>query len=337
MLVKYFTYLFKKLRLSNPWNYKAPVLISVPYFMMCASEMAFESSLLAFGASLLTIFGISGFGYYTNDLADIKKDAAAGKPNALADVSWFLRILLLLFLLSCALLPWVFYFPVKSWTIILLIIEFGLFILYAFPPFRLKERGFFGVLADAGYAHVVPGILAALTFFWLAGSKFEKISLYLIILGTWQFCLGVRNILLHQLQDEENDRNSGTRTIVVKHGAKLGWVLVKYLFVPGELVALLALGWLYSSEMLYFVLVYPVFALIQFVNYKLQGKTFAKDIRNLLYTWLDDFYLEWIPLGVLAGLCLVDLRFLTLAGMHILLFRNGVKTFFKTVLGKLGC
>src|SRR5262249_57433548 len=109
--------------------------------------------------------------------------------------------------LPVALLPWL-YLPLHWENGSLLGFELLLFVLYAFPPFRLKERGMLGLFADALYAHAIPAVLAVMTFSLMANRAYDHLTWFVLALGLWQFFLGVRNIVLHQLKDFDGDTRS---------------------------------------------------------------------------------------------------------------------------------
>ncbi len=329
--------IIKKLRVSNPWRYKAPFLISVPYFMILACDLPFQDALLGVFFSCMTILGIAGFGYLVNDYSDREEDQKAGKSNVILEIPKGTFILLLGILLSMAVLPWVFYFPMDTYSYFLLGVEFLLFILYSLSPFRLKERGFAGVLCDALYAHAVPAVLAAYTF-WLLGKKsYEEAIIFILILGTWQSFLGLRNILLHQIGDHDKDKKAGIRTFVVDTGKEKAWKMTKYFFFPGECIAFLGYWIFVGLEFWYFFLLYPVFALLVFFRRGfISNQSIPKDLKNVLYVFFDDFYVLWIALFFLV-LCSVNRpEFLALIGIHILVFRNAVTTILGEISSKLG-
>ncbi|MDB5282355.1 MAG: Methyltransferase type 11 [Bacteroidota bacterium] len=288
-----------------------------------------------FGLSLITIIGIAGYAYLLNDWADIKKDAAASKPNAMAALPVSARISLLLIFFVLALLPW-FFFPYNFQNICLLGFELLLFLLYAAPPFRLKEMPLAGILTDALYAHALPALLAALTFFEIAEiSHNNKIHLmvllnlpFLVSLTGWQFFLGIRNILLHQLQDIDNDLVSATRTFATRFGKDITRKWLVYFALPAELIFLIAFFVCLSYYSFIFPAAYLLFAFYLFIT---KGNM-ALSIRRFCYIFLDDFYMDWFPLAALVALMIVDWRFVFLFLGHVCLFRNILKQHFKKLL-----
>jgi hypothetical protein len=50
----------RRLRLRNPWNYKAPLLIAFPYFAIGAGRVSWDRAVAGILAALCTIAGIAG-------------------------------------------------------------------------------------------------------------------------------------------------------------------------------------------------------------------------------------------------------------------------------------
>lgn len=309
--------LAKKLRLSNPWNYKVPVLITVPFLIFLMAKFAFLDALIAYSWSICTIVGIAGFGYLSNDFGDRKTDLLAGKENLLANMSFANILLLLLLFLTLALLPWFIFFPLNKLTGILLGAEFFLFLVYILPPFRLKERALLGVLTDSLYAHVNPVILAALTFEALAKNKIMGFELIFGSMALWQLFLGMRNILLHQIKDHENDLKSGIKTFSTQFGLEKANFWVGQVFAPLEVIAFLCfLGILGLYTLLPFVAwpIYLFWALLQ--------KGHPKSLRAWLYQYLDDFYIQWLPIIILVAVSFYEPKMLLFLLLQILLFKS---------------
>ena len=314
----------KKLRLSNPWNFKVPFLICIPYLVFLVSD-AKNDALEGILASISVIIGVAGFGYLTNDLGDKHKDHLIGKENAAAKLSTGGIVFLFVLFLAMAIAPW-FYLPMNRIGFCLLSLQFLLFYMYAFPPFRLKERGFLGVMADAGYAHVNPALLAAYTFYLYTGKTASEFHVFIFLLALWQFVLGIRNILFHQLKDHSKDLESGTNTFVTDIGLDRIHTLLKKILLPLETILFIAFA-IFITRYLYFfipvILVYWIFMLFQ---QRKNGKVFG--FREYAYLYLDDLYIKWIPLIVLVGLVINSINFLPVLILHVLIFRNEVKTFF---------
>lgn len=340
MIGNYIHFVFSKLRVNDAWRYKVPVLISIPYIIVALWYIPALVAIKFIFFSFATIIGIASYAYLLNDWADIEKDSVAGKPNAVAGLSNGTRILLFVLFLALAITPW-FFFPFTRLTIGLLILELVLFAAYSFPPVRLKEKPIPGIITDTLYAHVLPCILAALTFIAIARENEHGVYLYsqfvfftpwfLCFIAAWQFFLGVRNILLHQIEDAGNDLASGTTTLVTTYGAA---TIRPFLIICLVLETLSVAAFICLLPMLdnWIGAAYLIYLITLAISYK--SSLFKVNARTAAYRFLDDFYYQWLALPVLAWLCYVDLRFGILAALHILLFDNAIKNMLKRVLNK---
>ncbi len=204
-------------RIQEWWLPKAGNILATLFIVMAITKMPFTKALTYFFPSMLTILGIGAFGHMVNDWLDIKADHKAGKKNRMAKLPVYQRILVLFLFLTVALLPW-WVLPFDENSLWLLGAEFVLLIIYAIPPFRLKERALWGALADGLYAYAVPAVLAAYTYFLIPGGSVDW--LFLAILFAWQLFIGLHNILIHQVEDYENDLKAGSWTYPVAKGTK---------------------------------------------------------------------------------------------------------------------
>lgn len=317
-MISFFQFFTKKLRLSNPWRYKVPLLISFTYFMLCVSNVNGRVAALSFFAALGTTIGFMGFGYLTNDLSDRKKDMLAGKSNSVARLSSVEIALLTVLFVSLAIGPW-FYLPIDSISIIFIIAEFTLFVFYAFPPFRLKEKGFFGVIVDALYAHAVPGFLAAWTFFLVGEKEYSQFTIFAISLCAWQVFSGIRNIVSHQLKDFNNDLASGTRTFATVCGKEKVTTWSNRIFIPLEVIAFLAFLIFIQREIPYLFIAFILFLGSAYFNFKNNSSTESKT-KRFTNEFLDRFYIHWLPYIFLILLAFGNNNFWWLLIFHVLFF-----------------
>lgn len=319
-MLTFLDFFARRLRLANPWRFKVPALMAIPYFMLLTNAGSNVTAYVSILLSYCTIIGLAGLAYLFNDLGDREIDQKAGKENTLAGMAKSRIALLCGFFALLALGPW-FWFPMDQWSFVLLGCEISLFYLYAFPPFRLKERGLAGVVADALYAHLLPALLAANTFYLIGEKQFSAFLPYLLALSGWQFFLGVRNILLHQLSDQSADEGSGVNTVVTRYGSKrvLGWL--KWIILPLEGLSFLGFAWFVNGYIAWFLPVYGIYLLITaFMGTKNEGEK----VRQVAYAYLDGFYIKWYPLLVLSALVMAPIEVTPILLAHLLLFRNEI-------------
>ena len=315
--MSFFQFFSQKLRLSNPWRYKVPLLITFCYFLLLAGNAHPYVATMSFFAAIATTIGFMGFGYLTNDLADRKKDALAGKSNGTANLSTAAISLLAITFLAIAILPWI-YLPMDRVSVACIATELVLFVLYAFPPFRLKERGFLGVLTDALYAHVVPGFLASWTFYLVGNEQYQNFFFFVIALSIWQLFSGIRNIISHHYKDYENDQASGTKTFATQIGKEKAYKLMTRVFIPLELISFLAFLLAIQLKIEFLVIVVFVFLLVTWSSYKEGASdTPAKHFTN---SFLDRFYIHWFPYIVLFSLAFGSYNYWWIALLHVLIF-----------------
>ncbi len=320
----FFHFFSKRLRLSNPWKYKIPFLISILYFIFLMSCLVEANPIPTFLASLSVIIGVAGIGYLTNDLGDRKKDAVISKENATSNLSTSNSVTLFILFSVFTFLPWFYlYFDVISAA--LLGLQILLFIAYAFPPFRFKEKGMLGIITDSLYAHAIPAILATFTFYKMNQVCNSDIIYFTSTLVAWQFILGLRNIVFHQLKDFENDSHSNTKTFVILYGFKKSETLCKAILIPIEAVCFFIFIFYVSSGSPALALLILLFWIITF--YKTHKNIHQINYRNFAYTFLDDLYIKWVPVFVLCILCFSNVHFCYLLVLHFLFFRNEIKTY----------
>ncbi len=316
-MISFFQFFSQKLRLSNPWRYKVSLLIAFCYFLLLAGNVQAFVAYMSFFAAIGTTIGFMGFGYLTNDLADRKKDALAGKSNGTTNLSRAVISLLVITFLAIAILPWL-YLPMDRISIGCIITELVLFVVYAFPPFRLKERGFLGVITDALYAHVVPAFLASWTFYLVGNETYKNFFYFVIALSVWQLFSGIRNIVSHHYKDYENDLASGTNTFATKIGKKKVYTLISRVFIPLEVISALAFLTVVQFQIEFLFVVFGVFLLIAYSNFsKGTTETPAKHFTN---TFLDRFYIHWFPYIVLFALAFGSYDYAWFAAFHLLIF-----------------
>jgi 4-hydroxybenzoate polyprenyltransferase len=174
--------------------------LSIPLLTLC----------YLFFAYLLIGFG----GYLFNDWFDRNTDKKAGKLNVTEALSIYQFTLLLLVFWGSG---FFLILAINLYAACFILIQFLLLVVYSHPLFRLKESGWLGLITDAFYAHLLP---AWLLLFVL--SDFGKIPL-IIWIGFlfFNFFLGVRDIIIHQLEDVNSDRLMGVKTIAVVDEAKV--------------------------------------------------------------------------------------------------------------------
>lgn len=309
-----------KLRTKQWWQPKAGMLLSAVYLAVFFFKTDFSEASLYFLPALATILGIGLFGHFLNDWTDLESDTKVGKTNMLSKMSTVNSMVLLAVILIIALLPW-FILPFDNFSIFLLLSEFLLLFVYAFPPLRLKDSGFPALLTDALYAYAIPFLLAFHTFQLVSGAN-TNMLFYGIIFG-WQISIGLVNILIHQLEDFENDVNSNSKTWAIKIGKDKSRKFLFFVFWPIMLIGFALFIWVVSSQSWSFYFVFPlVFLLFQF-GIVFNNKKWSAFLKSKLSSDLQKINIHYhlfLPYWNLVLLVFIDFRFSILLFLHYLLF-----------------
>ncbi len=295
-------------RMVLPFLHKFSLLLSVIVYVAFINKIILSKLLLYLGLAVMTTIGFMAIGYLSNDLADIEKDKKANKPNSLLGKQPISIFLLFALAFIVALFPW-FFFKITSVSVWLIVAELLCFFVYAFPPFRLKEKGFWGCVLDALYAHVIPTLLAAYTFYLLSPQiVFSKRLVVLFMIWLWLY--GIRNIISHQIEDAENDVLSNTKTYVTEASVSSAKRLLFYGFIPIEFLLFIAMTLLLQFPFFIISFIYMFFVLSYFFKRKMVNKQSLNynETDLVAYSFYNgcisnefyERYLLFVVLGLLA-------------------------------------
>lgn len=308
----------------NDWRFSfVPFIIGCVYlwFYVFSIQLNFQAVIL-FLLSLLTTFGFAALGYFINEYFDMAEDAKAGKANKLALVSPGFRLVLLLIFLFATFFPWL-WLPADNSTLLLVLAEVGLFILYSVPPIRLKRIPVVSGIADACYAYLVPTILAYHTYLLFSGKTLNNSwTISLLLFYVIVFFAGFRNIVVHQVNDVFNDTRSGLVTLPIWAGVKKTNALIA-LCVLIEVVGMITFSILTALQFPAFFIWLAIY--LSVIIFKLYHWPAAQ--KNLRYLsihetprhFTDIFYQYLFPLFTLALLLYTDWHWILVAFLHFLL------------------
>jgi len=176
----------------------------------------------------------AAYGFLVNDFGDRDADLQQGKPNAFAQLDRRRAPFILGSVLALAILaslrfwqrPW--FLPL--WILWLLDATF-----YSLAPFRLKERGVFGLWAPALAQFILPSLI-----FFAALGHFGGMDMW--VFAIYVGAKGMSIAVGQQLADLANDTRTRTATYAVQRGrSRTGRLyIVTLLIEPVLIVVLLA-------------------------------------------------------------------------------------------------
>jgi cytochrome P450/4-hydroxybenzoate polyprenyltransferase len=203
------------------WHYsKTPLFFVGMVYAILRMPQPGATQAVQMAALLVLLCFYAAFGHIVNDYADRDIDRAAGKKKLLA--AWSERgaqiAAAIPFIGTIGLALICFDSPTTVVTMIAVLVA----ALYSLPPARLKERGALGWLAAALAQRTLP-----LAIICEALKVWDVVLVGFSVLST---LIGLRWIIAHQLQDRENDRGSGVRTLATEQDPQHLVALLHVLF-----------------------------------------------------------------------------------------------------------
>jgi 4-hydroxybenzoate polyprenyltransferase len=306
------------LRAGDWWDHKLPPALAVLYGTFLSFRLPISPFAPAALGLLAAIAAAAAFASVINDLADRGDDERAGKVNRMAGRSRGQAALLVAMPVLVG-LGFVFAWRASLSLVLAYAGSWLAFSLYSLPPFRLKARGFAGVVADASGAHLFPALaaIAVASFharrtpdFWWAAS-----------VGIWAFAYGVRGMIWHQLLDRENDRKAGistfARRLSPERTARLGARIVFPLELAG-LAGLLAR--LAAAVPIAFLPVY--FGLLLLRIRVLKSRPIIVAPRESGAMVLQEYYELFLPVSILCASALAHPLDWTMLLAHVTVFHR---------------
>ncbi|RYU79426.1 UbiA family prenyltransferase [Hymenobacter persicinus] len=302
-------------RVQAWWSYKFSPVLATFYATVCylgapvwplVPKLLLLLAALVVGATYVSVI---------NDWTDQEDDRLAGKHNRVAGKSKALPATILVFCLVAG-LGMGYYFwqwsPTSTWLYLGAWVAFSL---YSLPPFRFKKRGLVGVLADASGSHFFPQMLTvSLASAWVGHAL---PGLWYGAVGAWALACGLRNILMHQLDDAQADEEAGVNTWVRICGPRLAQRLGQMVIFPVEVLGFA--GLLVLSRQVWPVALLGVYLALEGFKWRLWGNR-AMILEPQARMLLNNYYEVFYPLAFLLVLSFRHPVDSLVLGLHVLLF-----------------
>jgi 4-hydroxybenzoate polyprenyltransferase len=214
----------KLLRANIWWNAIVPQVLGWCYFFLlvfftCNGSINAELYLKNFSLFFVSLVCTAMFGYLLNDWCDVDTDKISDKVNLLTKYNTIQKAAISFLPLIIGVIAW-FSISKTSMANFFFTLQILSLFLYSVPPFRFKNRGVLGIVADAFYGHINPVLITLFVFPFYEGEAIKYFSeelLFFILLFALSL-KGIRNILLHQIEDRKKDKRANIQTYVVKYG-----------------------------------------------------------------------------------------------------------------------
>ena len=318
-------------RINEWWNSKIVALIGLSYLFALSSGLPIHTFLPILSFLLIWMLLSATLGYYINDVFDLEQDLKVKKENKSVNHTALQKTVLIILLILGILVNWYLLSGDHS-VLVLILSQIILFLLYSSPVLRLKEKPRIGVLVDAWYAHLIPGLVV---FVSIANPEFRSASF--IIFCIWQTSAGIRNILAHHLVDFSNDTNSNTTTSATFFGKAIVRKTMNFIVSPLEVLSFIGLLILLKSPVSFIALAYIAYIIYVYhreLIFLRQNKTSWSIREQETYNFiggvlLNELYERWFPIISLGMLCYINPWFIILTAIHFIIFYNTIMEFKK--------
>lgn len=309
--------ILKVIRSAEWWEYKLPPLLAIGY----ATTIKSNGDLLEVRSHLLFLFFslVIGAIYVSiiNDITDIKIDRLSGKKNRMSNLSDFWHWILPISCISIGVACGKHMFPDKL-SILMYSIPWISFSLYSFKPVRLKEKGIFGVLADASGSHIFTSLLMISSISFVL--KHPLNWFWFIITGIWALCYGLRGILWHQFHDRKNDIRANVNTFAV-HVFPAKFKLTQTMIFSIEVGSILAmLFYLNLLAPVLFLLAYLFLAIIRSAFLKYKAVIILSPSNEPYHILMADYYQVFFPIALIVTAAIENPYIWIMLILHFLLF-----------------
>ncbi|MGF7081448.1 UbiA family prenyltransferase [Mucilaginibacter sp. UYCu711] len=313
--------IIKIIRSNEWWEYKFPPIFSVGYLIILKNGGTAKHLFPVFSVVLLALITGAAYVSILNDATDVDDDARARKNNNMADFNSIQKTLFVIFPLFVGLCFLLIFFKNSILVSTLYLLSYICFTLYSLPPFRLKKRGFAGVLADAAGSQLFPTL-------FLTAYIYNQINVSVNLgqfaaTGIWSFCFGIRGILWHQFKDKNNDTLSGIKTpvqVITPGQFKIGAVGIM-------IVEMLSFTWMILSFdfpwVIFSLALYVIYVLLLYKRWHI-NLIIIQPIATPYRIFMNEYYQVFLPLHVLISVIILSPDFIFLLFLQLILFPRNI-------------
>ena len=195
----------KLIRWQEWFDTKLPLIVMIAYYANLRYQQPIWDATIRiclYGAGLLA------FGYLVNDISDQEPDRLVGKQRVVHQLSriqaWSTTITIVLIMIISL---WPYFLRQPFIVSMSFIFSICVAMAYSLYPFRLKERGWLGLVTASAAQRSIPAFVAAICLYTL--------DLVILAILLVYFLNGLRYIILHQVMDAQNDRIAKLQTYML--------------------------------------------------------------------------------------------------------------------------
>jgi hypothetical protein len=304
------------LRTRDWWEHKLTCFLGIAYAIAFHNRVSISVLWPLWLVIVLAVVSCAGYVSVINDITDRIDDERAGKPNNMFGHSALFQTAALSFCLFPGLIA-AWFMRGCPVTLVLYALNWLAFTLYSAPPFRLKIRGYWGVLADTCGGQFLPTLWVAM---FVVESTRHAVDWSLAVpLGLWSFALGLRGILGHQLRDAKHDQLAAVGTMVNRYGSTFVSRLVIWVIFPTETIALFCLLVGLHAPLTWQIMILHLLIEARQGNFALMWISWRTPAPEY-WLPLTEYYKFYFPVTFILALASWDLAALWLLALHFVLF-----------------
>lgn len=310
--------LLKLIRWDEWYDSKIALFFFAYYYLsLVHSKVQVQDMLLLLPLGIFYI-SLASFGFMLNDYSDKFVDKISGKLNVMSDLSNQQQMLALAIALFVGLIGFIPFYQYK-FVVIFIFLSYLFSILYSTYPFRLKEKGVWGIMCASSAQWVLPVLIVF--------GIFEHFGLDTFLFAILSFLIGLRWILVHQLIDRDKDIQAGIQTFAAGRSSTRVYNVMRFFFAI-EVVMLTGLigtmAYTMSFKMIPLLIAYFIFELYLFPLWKKLG--FRRALASYDFAPFADFYFFWFPLWLSILLGCLNPWFFIITGIEILWKKDYIKS-----------
>lgn len=294
------------LRIREWLDSKVTFMLGILMLFFFSMKTGFEMEAVAkVAAYFLYVSMFLAISYVVNDYADLDIDKKAGKEKVIAHMPKWSIWCSIIAMAIAGNVPILLYADNKAVCVVLIILTYFLGLAYSIPGIRFKERGLWGLI-ECSFAQRCMPLLIIISLI--------KLDTHLVVmLAGWvilSFVDGLRYIIIHQVNDLENDVATGVNTYVSKKRGDYRKKMIGLLTAEIAITCILLIPLIVEKPILTLAILLFNFCL-EYCIYVVIQKYAMKDIM-LTYDSvpMEGFYNALFP--VLTGLCMafLDIRWI---------------------------
>lgn len=298
----------RMIRWDDWYDSKLPLFFLACYYLLLIHHDVRLQNLVLLLFLGIFFSALASFGYMLNDYSDRFVDRGSGKENVMGSLSDWQQVLVLVTTLSISLIAFIPFYHYQ-FAVVSLFFSYISSILYSTRPFRLKEKGHWGIICVSLAQRVFP----LLIIFGI----FEYFRLDTVIFLALSFLIGLRWILIHQLLDRDKDIQTKVETFAVSKAPERTYNVMLCFFIIEVISAVVLVGMItYTVHlMLPLLIAYFLYELYLYPLWKKLG--FKRVLASYDFAPLADFYFFWLPLWMSILLGCLNSNFFIITAIEI--------------------